>query len=178
MRKRAGKTAAAILVLAACSSCKRIEPPKLDALRAFNRVARPVFQPAADGVLTPAQVDLFLKVRAGARAGSLADALASIGADPGEFTWVRARIQEALLALDADRVFAASAESYARGVAALRDARKAARDPQTIARLDAEIATLEKERASLRRPGPGLPSVARNAALVSRRRVEIEAAGL
>ena len=81
------------------------------------------------------------------------------------------------MALDADRVFAASAESYARGIAAVREARKAARDPKTIARLDAEIATLERERGTLRRPGPGFPSISRNAALVSRRRGEIEAAG-
>jgi hypothetical protein len=169
--------AAAGLVLAGCAACKRIEPPRLDAVRAFNRVARPVFQPPADNLLTPGQVDLFLKIRAGARGSSVGEALAAAGADVGEFTWVRARIQEALLALDADRIFAASAESYARGIAALREARKAARDPKTAARLDAEIATLERERGTLRRPGAGLPSVSRNAALVSRRRGEIEAAG-
>jgi hypothetical protein len=169
--------AAAASLLAAAVSCKRIEPPRLDAVRAFNRVARPTFQPPTDSLLTPAQLDLFLKIRTAARGGALGEALTAAGADPGEFTWVRARIQEALLTLDADRVFAASSESYARGLAALREARKAARDPKTAARLDAEIGTLERERGTLRKPGPGLPSIARNAALVSRRRGEIEAAG-
>jgi len=169
--------AAAASLLAAAVSCKRIEPPRLDAVRAFNRVARPTFQPPTDSLLTPAQLDLFLKIRTAARGGALGEALTAAGADPGEFTWVRARIQEALLTLDADRVFAASSESYARGLAALREARKAARDPKTAARLDAEIGTLERERGTLRKPGPGLPSIASNAALVSRRRGEIEAAG-
>ena len=137
---------------------------------------RPAFQAPTDNLLTPAQVDLFLRIRASARGASLGEALAAAGADPGEFAWVRARLQEALLTLDADRIFAASAESYARGIAAVREARKAARDPKTIARLDAEIATLERERGTLRRPGPGLSSVSRNAALVSRRRAEIVAA--
>ncbi|HEY2797621.1 MAG TPA: hypothetical protein VGK26_07010 [Thermoanaerobaculia bacterium] len=184
IRIRAGASvriaATAILVLAPCGACKRIEPPRLDALRAFQRVARPApaFQPPEDNLLTAAQVDLFLRVRTGARAASLGEALTAAKADPGEFAWVRARIQEALLALDADRVFTASAESYARGLAALREARKAARDPKTIGRLDAEIATLERERGTLRRPGPGIASVSHNAALVSRRRAEIEAAGL
>jgi hypothetical protein len=170
--------AAAILFFAPCGACKRIEPPRLDAVRAFQRVARPAFQPPGDNLLTAAQVDLFLKVRTGARGVSLGEALTAAQADPGEFAWVRARIQEALLALDADRVFAASAESYARGIAALREARKAARDPKTLGRLDAEIATLERERGTLRRPGSGIASVSHNAALVSRRRAEIEAAGL
>lgn len=169
--------AAALAALASGAACKRIEAPRLNAVGAFNRVVRPAFQPPTDSLLTPGQVELFLRIRTGARGGSLGEALAAAGADPGEFAWVRARIQEALLALDADRVFAASAESYARGIAAVREARKAARDPKTIARLDAEIATLERERGTLRRPGPGLPSVSRNAALVSRRRGEIEAAG-
>ncbi len=169
--------AAAGLLLAAGASCKRIEPPRLDAVRAFNRVARPAFQPPTDNLLTTAQLDLFLRIRGAARGSSLGEALAGAGADPGEFTWVRARIQEALLALDADRVFTAAAESYAKGLATLREARKAARDPKTAARIDAEIATLERERATLRKPHPGLPSISRNAALVSRRRGEIEAAG-
>ncbi len=110
--------AAGLAALASGAACKRIEAPRLKAVGAFNRVARPAFQPPTDSLLTPAQVALFLRIRTGARGGSLGEALAAVGADPGEFAWVRARIQEALLALDADRVFAASAESYARGIAA------------------------------------------------------------
>jgi hypothetical protein len=178
-RRRAVGAIAAVGVaaLALGSGCKRVEPPKIDPVGAFNRVARPAFAPPADGLLTPAHVDLFLKVRAASRGSSVGDALASAGADAGEFTWVRARIQEALMALEADRVAAASSESYARGIAALREARKSARDAKTAARMDAEIAALERERAALRRPNAGIGSIARNAALVARRRSEIEAAG-
>ncbi len=97
--------------------------------------------------------------------------------DPAEYAWVRARIQEALLALDADRVAAASSEGYARAIAGVREARRSTRDPKIAARLDAEIATLERERASLRKTGPASGSLQRNAALVSPRRAQIEAAG-
>ena len=60
-------SAAAGLLLAATASCKRIDPPRLDAVRAFRRVARPTFQPPTDSLLTPAQLDLFLKIRGAAR---------------------------------------------------------------------------------------------------------------
>ena len=175
MRRAAGSVAAAALVL--LSGCKRVERPRLDPVGAFNRVARPVFVPPSDGLLTPGHIDLFLKVRASSRGGTVGEALASSGADVGEFTWVRARIQEALMALEADRIAAASSESYARGIAAVREARKAARDAKTAARLDAQIAALERERATLRRPNAGIASVSKNAVLVARRRAEIEAAG-
>lgn len=146
-------------------------------MRAIKARVAPAFQPPADGLLKPAQVDAFVRVRSRSRGGSVADALAAAGLDPLEFAWVRARIQEALLALEADRVASASLESYARGIASLREARKAARDPRTAARLDAELATLERERAALRKGGPPAASVSRNAGLVARRRAEIEAAG-
>src|SRR5215831_16788879 len=174
VRGRIGRVAILVAAaLALASACKRVERPRLDPVGAFARVARPAFVPPADGLLTPAHVDLFLKVRASSRGGSVGEALAASGADAGEFTWVRARIQEALMALDADRIAAASSESYARGVAALREARRAARDSKSAARLDAEIAALERERATLRRPNAGIASVSRNAALIARRRTEI-----
>ncbi len=96
--------------------------------------------------------------------------------DPAEFAWVRARIAEALLALDARQVSDAAAETYASALAHLRETRRAAKDPKTAARLDAEIAALEKERAALHRPVPA-SAASRNAALVAPRRAEIERAG-
>jgi hypothetical protein len=143
----------------------------------LKRGARPGFEAPADGVLKPEQVERFLRVRGRARTESMAQALAAASVDPEEYGWVRARIQEALLALDTERVVAASSEAYARAIAGLREARRSARDAKTAARLDAEIATLERERANLRRRPPPPSSVQRNTALVSRRRSQIEAAG-
>lgn len=167
----------AILAVALAGGCNRVDPPRLGAVRALRNGVRPAFRAPADGLLQASQVDLFVKVRARNRGVSLGEAVAAIGADPVEFAWVRARIQEAILALEADRVAAASAESYARGIAVLREARKTARDPKTAARIDAEIATLERERATLRRAGAGAAQLSRNAAIVAPRRAEIEAAG-
>lgn len=172
------RLAVVLLALSCAASCKRVVAPRLDAVRALRNEVRPAFQPPGDGLLKPADVDLFLKVRGRAKSVTVGEALAAAGADAVEFAWVRARIQEALLALDAERATASSGESYARGIAALREARKAARDPKVRARLDTEIATLERERASLRRTGPGTAGLLRNASIVGRRRAEIEAAGL
>lgn len=166
-----------VLFAVAATGCRRIEPPRLDPVRALKTGVRPAFQPPADGLLKPADVDLFLKVRGQARSSSEAEAFRATGADQAEFAWVRARLREALLALDADRVAAAASEAYARGLAVLRDARKSARDPKTGARLDVEIATLERERATLRKSHPVAASLARNAALLAPRRAEVEAAG-
>ena len=125
--------------------------------------------------MTAAQIDLYLKVRRAAGRGSDAEAARALGADPAEFAWTRARITEALAAHDARRVADAALESYARALAALREARRAAPDARTAAPLDFEIAALEKERASLRRrPVDFPPAAAANDALVETRRAEIE----
>lgn len=167
----------AFALAAEAAGCRRAAQPERDPVGVLKSGARPAFQAPVDGLLKPQQVDLFLKVRLRARTETMAQALAAAGSDPAEYGWVRARIQEALLALDADRVAAASSESYTRAIAALRQTRKSAPDAKTGARLDAEIATLERERASLRKSGPASASLKRNAALVSQRRAQIEAAG-
>jgi hypothetical protein len=136
------------------------------------------FEPPADGRLTDAQIDMYLRVRrASAAAGTDAEAAQRVGASPAEFDWVRARILEALLALDSRRASAAVLESYGRAIATLREARRGAVDPASAARIDREIAALERERSSLRRPDPLVAVVAANAARIERRRTEIEAAG-
>jgi hypothetical protein len=93
--------------------------------------------------------------------------------DPAEFAWVRARIAEALLALDARQVSEGAGETYAAALARLRETRRSTRDAKTAARLDAEIGALERERAALRRPVPASPA-SKNAALVAPRRGELE----
>ncbi len=171
---------ALVLVLMAlpAAACRKLEPKDLDAVRALRARARPPFRPPADGVLTDAQLDAFVKVRRAAGNRSESDAVSVLGADPAEIAWVRARIVEALLALDARQVSEAAFESYGGAIARLREARRWQRDPKTAARLDAEIAGLERERATLRKvevPG-GAPS--KNAARLAPRRAQLSALGL
>jgi hypothetical protein len=137
---------------------------------------RPAFAPAADGLLTRGQIDAYLKVLRASGRRAPSDVAQSMALDPTEFAWVRARIAEALLALDARQVSDAAADTYASALARLRETRRAAKDPKTSARLDSEIAALEKERAALHRPVPA-SAASRNAVLVAPRRAEIERAG-
>ncbi len=172
VRVLAGVAAAGLLALA---GCRRLEPERLDPVRAIRSGVEPRFRAPQDGLLTPAQIDLYLKVRRAAGRGSDAEAARTLGADPAEFAWTRGRITEGIAAFDARRVADAAGESYARGLAALREARRAAPDARTASRLDVEIAALERERASLRRrPADVPPAAAANAALVETRRAEID----
>src|ERR1700687_531330 len=123
MTRTAAILALALAALSPLSGCRRIQPPRLDPVRAL----RPRFMAPADGLLTDAQIERFLKVRREARPVGGPSGLRAINADPAEFAWVRARVREAMLALEADRVAAAAAESYARALAALREARRAGR---------------------------------------------------
>ena len=157
--------------------CGRTEQVRTEAVRAVRGRIEGRFQPPPDGRLTDAQIDLYIRVRREGRAdGTEAQAARRGGALPGEFDWVRARIVEALLALDSRQATTAVVESYGRAVAALREARQGAEAPAR-AKIDAQITALERERASLRRPDTLLAVVAANAARVERRRAEIESAG-
>jgi hypothetical protein len=175
MRRRAGLLLAVIAALPE-ASCRKLEAPRLEAVRAFQARVRPAFVPAVDGLLTAGQIDTCLKVLRASGRRAPSDVAESMEVDPAEFAWVRARIAEALLALDARQVSDAAAETYASALARLRETRRAAKDPKTSARLDAEIAALEKERAALHRPVP-LSAASRNALLVAPHRVELERAG-
>ncbi len=172
------RTAGAALVVAAAALCalgcrKGGQAPSLDAVRAIRSRVEPRFRPPESGELTPAQIELYLKVRA-AGGGPQADSARALGVDPAELEWTRARIAEALVALDAREVREAALESFGKGIAALREARNASRDPRSTARLDAEIAALERERAIARRMDRLPPGAARNAALVAPRRGQLE----
>lgn len=147
-------------------------------MRAVRSRLEARYRPPADGRLTDAQIDMYLRVRrASGAARSEAAAARAVGASQAEFDWVRARLVEALLALDSRRATAAVLESYGRAIATLRESRRGAVDPAAARRVDGEIAALERERATLRRPDPLLSVVAANAARVEKRRSEIEAAG-
>jgi hypothetical protein len=116
-------------------------------------------------------------VRRAARGRTERDTARALGLDPTEFTWVEARVIEALVALDARRVRAGAAETYARAVASLRQTRQRARDPATAAALDAQIAAMEREWGTVRRTETLTPALADNVRRVAGRRVEIAALG-
>jgi len=140
----------------------------------MSRALAPRFRAPAGGLLSEKDLDLYVKVRRAAKGRSDADAARAVGANPDEFAWVRARVVEALVALDARRVARAAAETYARSLASLRQARTSVRDPETARAMDEEIAALERERAGLRREESLPQPVASNARLVGARRAEIE----
>jgi hypothetical protein len=162
--------------LAVLPACRKLETQQRDAVQALRARVRPQFQPPADGLLTDAQIDMFVKVRQAAGRRPPSDVAAEAGADPVELAWVRARITEALLALDARQVADSAAEAYGAALARLKETRRATRDAKSAARLDGEIAALERERAALRRGDAASPA-SRNAARVAPRRAELERVG-
>ena len=178
MKRRPAVLLLAVAAMPGVFACRRIERAKLDPVRALRSRVEPRFGAPADGLLTQAQVEMFLRVRRQVGSASVAEAARGMGIDPAEFVWTRARIVEALGALDSARVVDAAIESNTRALAALRQARGATHDPKAMTRLDGEIAGIERQRASLRKADPLPPQLRRNAALVAPRRAEIESAGL
>jgi hypothetical protein len=158
------------------ASCRDRAPvaPAADG-RAPAGVLQPSFEPPADRLLTDRHLDLYVKVRRGARDRSEADAARALGEDPDELAWVRARIVEALVALDETRVRQASAATYDRTIASLRTTLKNVRDAQTARTIQGEIAALERERSGMRNPDPLPIDIAANARKVAGRRAELEA---
>jgi hypothetical protein len=164
---------AAILCAAACG---RGEKRPEEAVRAVRQRLEGRFVPPADGRLTDAQIDMFLRVRkAAVTEGSDSEAAMRLTVSPAEFDWVRARILEALLALDSRQASAAVFDAYGHAIEALREARRGAVDRASAAKVEGEIAAFERERATLRRPDPLAAVVAANSARVEKRRAEIEA---
>lgn len=133
------------------------------------------FRAPANGQLTAADLDVYVKVRRAARGRPDGDAARAVGVDPDRFGWVQGRVIESLIALDSRRIQEDAADTYARAIASLRETRGSVRNPESARTLDARIAQLERERAGLRRAEKLPPAVAVNARLVAGRRAEIAA---
>ncbi len=160
----------------AASACRQAKPTAPDAGSAPIGLLPPRFETPADGLLTDRHLELYGKVRRAARERSESDAARALGVDPDELAWVRARIVEALVALDASRVREASAQTYVRAIASLRTTLKSVRDPGTARTVESQIAALERERAGMRRADPLPAALAANTRKVAARRSELEAA--
>ncbi len=151
------------------------------------------FQPPADGLLTDAQIERFLRVRRAARGPgrpqgartppleatprprSDEESARAVGVDPEEFAWVHARIVEALVSLDTSQVRSAAEATYARTIASMREAAGRVKDQETLRRMEEQIGGLERERGSLRAGEKPPAALAANARRVAPRRAEIEA---
>jgi hypothetical protein len=171
--------AAVILAVGCCGGGCRGGSSRAELRRLANRSRASLnatlrFQPPADGVITDAQLERYIRVRRAAKSRSDSDAARAVGIDPDEVAWVRARVDEALIEADSRRVRTASEEVYARTIASLRETRKSVKDPATARSVDDQIAGLERERATLRRGAPAPPAVAENARKVASKRADLE----
>ncbi len=132
------------------------------------------FHPPADGLLTGAQVERYIRARRAARGRSEDEGARAVGVDPEEFSWVRARVVEALVFLDTAQVRTGAEATYARTIASLKEAARSVKDRETLRRMNEQIASLEKERANLKPPEVPQAAVASNARLLAPRRADIE----
>jgi len=172
---RALAFAAAVIGAASCGKDAPVQRAvPLTAVARAGLAVRAQFRPPADGLLTDAQIDRYVKVRRAAKGRSDEDAARAVGVDPDEVGWVRARIEEALLEADRRRIRASSDEVYGKTIAALRETRRSVRYEKDARILDEQIAGLERERATLRRADPVPASVAANSRRVAGRRAEID----
>ena len=174
--RRAVKTGVGLgILLSACLSCRPsgTKIPRKVVLPGIPPIAR--FQPPADGLVTDAQLDRYARVRRAARGRSEEEAARAVGVDPEEAVWVRARVVEAIVYLEASQVRNAAEGTYARTIASLKEAAKSAKDKETLRKLEEQISLLERERAGLRAPDPPASSVAANARRVAPRRQELDA---
>ncbi len=175
------RSAPLLLVAALAGACGKGSPARNEIARVaaeskarIEAAAR--FRPPADGAVTDAQLDRYVRIRRAAtsRGRNDEEAARAVGVDPEEFSWVRARVAEALVEADARRVRAAADEVYARTIASLRETRRSVKDAGTARSIDEQIAGLERERATFRRPQPAPPGLAANARRVAARRAEID----
>ncbi|HEY3124323.1 MAG TPA: hypothetical protein VGK70_09715 [Thermoanaerobaculia bacterium] len=177
-------------------ACGRASPRKGTAAAGLPRIPVIIrFQPPADGLLTDAQIDRYVRVRRAARGlrgtqgpptkplertpqlRSDEETVRVVGVDPEEFVWVRTRIVEALVALDTSQLKSTAEATYARTIASLREAARSVKDRETLRRMEEQIAGLERERGTLKAGDKPPAAVAANARRVASRRAEIEALG-
>jgi len=169
--------AATVALWTACGRSGKpvARPEALRSLPGGALLPAPRFQPPADGVLTDEQVERFIRVRRAAKGRTDAESARALGVPSEELAWTRARIVEALVALDEQRVRTASAEVYAKALAQMRASRTSVHNAERARALDEQIAALERERASLRREESPSAALARNMQRVAGRRTELEA---
>jgi hypothetical protein len=178
--KGAAGALAALGAFALAAGCGPADRERATPARRAVRAAEallpdPGFYPPADGLVTDEQMGRYLRVRRAAKGRTDAETALALGIRPEEIAWTRARIVEALVALDERRVREASAEVYAKSIATLRASRAAVRDPGRARALEEQIATLERERATFRRDETPAPALARNMRRIAARRTELEA---
>jgi hypothetical protein len=171
---------AALWTLVSLVSCDRGSPPagqgqgvKAPSLPGAPAVVR--FHPPADGLLTDAHIDHYLRVRRASRGRTDDEATSAVGVDPEEYAWTRARILEAIVQLETAQVRVAAEGTYSRTLASLRQAREGAKDRETARKIDEQIAALERVRQGLKAADPAPPAVAANARKIAPRRAEIQA---
>ena len=174
---RAGKTWATLtafctLVSVSCGR-ETSKAERKSSLPAAPAIVR--FQPPADGLLTSAHIDHYIRVRRASRGRTDDEAASAVSVDPEEYAWARARILEAIVSLETSQVRGAAEGTYSRTIASLKEASRGAKDAETRRKLEEQIAALERERSSLKAPDPVAPNVAANAKRVSSRRAEIQA---
>jgi hypothetical protein len=175
--RRIAKTAAAVVLCASAWGCRQAGPGKAAGSPGLPGAAPVVrFKPPADGVVTEAQLNRYVRVHRAARGRSDDDAARAMGVDPEETAWVRARVLEALVYLDTAQVRTAAEGTYTRTIAALRESSKSVKDRETLRRLEEQIAGLEREKAGLKAEPPPGP-VAANARRIAPRRAEFESPG-
>ena len=174
VKKMAAWTGVAASIALSVGGCEqkssRAPQAAAAALKALVR-----FRPPADGLITDAQLDRYVRVRRGAHGRTDVEAARAVGADLDEYAWVRARVIEALVALDTRKVRGASEETYTKTIAALRRAHQETRDRVGQRTLEEQIAGLERERAALKQMDTPPVAAALNAKRVAPRRAEIEA---
>lgn len=162
------------IVLGTLAACRReAKEASKPLLPGVPRIVR--FQPPADGLVTDAQLDRYVRARRAARGRTDREASQAVGVDPEEVAWVRARVVEALVYLETAQVRTAAEGTYSRTIASLKEASKGARDRETARKLDEQIGALEKERAGLKAADPAEPSVVANARRIAPRRAELQA---
>jgi hypothetical protein len=179
-RLRVPAAAGLALALALAPACRggasRAELERLARQSRARLNATLKFQPPADGIITDAQLERYIRVRRAAKTRSDSDAARAVGVDPDEVAWVRARVDEALIEADSRRVRTASDEVYARTIASLRETRKSVKDPAIARSVDDQIVGLERERATFKRGASGASAaVAENARRVAAKRADLEA---
>jgi hypothetical protein len=164
-------------VCLSAGACGRASPRRGAAAAGLPRIPAIIrFQPPADGLLTDAQIERYVRVRRAARGRSDEEAARAVGVDAEEFGWVRTRIVEALVALDTSQLRSASEATYARTIGSLKESARSVKDRETLRRMEEQIAALERERGSLKAGDKPPAAVAANARRVASRRAEIEAA--